>query len=53
MGNFHNFHGSENENNSDGDSFNSTTQLQARIQGHAQWVQHIPWMLVGMDICFQ
>ena len=39
MGNFHNFHGSENENNSDGYSFNSTTQLQARIQGHAQWVQ--------------
>ena len=33
------FHGSKSDVNANGYSFNSTTQLQARIQGHAQWIQ--------------
>jgi hypothetical protein len=32
--------GSKNNNNASNDySFNGTTQLQARVQGHAQWIQ--------------
>lgn len=34
-----NLDGSKNDNTSNDYSFNSTTQLQARIQGHAQWIQ--------------
>jgi hypothetical protein len=34
-----NFNGSKSDVNANGYSFNSTTQLQARIQGHAQWIQ--------------
>ena len=34
-----NLDGSKNGNTSNDHSFNSTTQLQARIQGHAQWIQ--------------
>jgi hypothetical protein len=46
MGNLDN---SKNNHTSNDYSFNSTTALQGRIQGHAQWIQH-SWMLVGMDI---
>ena len=39
MGNFHGSKSDVNAMNAKGYGFNSTPQLQARIQGHAQWIQ--------------
>jgi hypothetical protein len=38
-GQMDNWDGSKSNNTVIGCSFNGTTQLQARIQGHAQWIQ--------------